>query len=249
MPGSDARHDEEAIRAFFNQVKTYDLLVANDYMAHAGIHRALREYLSIRKQPFSLIDLGCGDASRIADTLKGLPVQQYVGVDLSPVALLHARENMSRVDVNASFVESDLIAFLESAKPEPVDVIVAGFAAHHLNRPDKRRLLQLCLRNLNQGGTLCYFDVFRRQGETREAYLQAYFSNLDRTWMALAAEERNQVKEHILTSDRPETYATIAALATEAGFTTQTEPLYQDTLKFHRLYHFTLPSMRARAPS
>jgi len=240
MPGSDARHDEAAIRDFFDQVKIYDVLVDNDYMAHSGIHRALREYLSIRNQPFSMIDLGCGDASQIATTLKGLPVRQYVGIDLSPVALVQARENMSWSAVNASLVESDLVAFLESAETEPVDVIVAGFAAHHLNRPDKRRLLQLCLNNLKQGGALCYYDVFRRQGETREAYLEAYFSNLDRAWTALTAEERNQVREHILASDRPETYTAIAALASEAGFTVPDAPLFEDDLGFHRLYCFSL---------
>lgn len=235
----DTRHDAEAIRAFFNEVTIYDVLVANDYMAHTGIHRALRENLSGLKEPFSIIDLGCGDASRIAGTLQGLPVRDYFGVDLSSVALRRAEENMSTVAGTLSFFEDDLIAFLNSGKTEPVDVIVAGFAAHHLNEPDKRRLLRLCMRNLKQDGALYYYDVFRRTGETRETYLEAYLSNLDRTWTALTPEERGQVKDHILACDRPETYETIAALASATGFTVAAEPLYEDDLRFHRLYRFT----------
>lgn len=245
MSAKDTRHDEEAIEDFFNRhLNVYDLIVRNDYMAHAGIHQALREDLSARKRPFSVIDLGCGDASQLAGTLDGLPVQDYTGVDLASVALEEARKNMGKVTDNISFFAMDFVSFLDFAGCDSADVIVAGFAVHHLNVEDKRRLFHLCVRKLREGGVLYYFDVFRRQGETREQYFEAYFSYIDNTWLKLASETTEQTKGHILNCDHPEAFSTIATLAAEAGFTIPDNPLYQDDLKFHRLYCFTLPNMR-----
>jgi SAM-dependent methyltransferase len=240
MPEPEGRHNEEAIKAFFNEWSVYDLMVKNDYMAHAGIHQALRRDLAARRQPISVIDLGCGDASRIAGTLKGLPVRQYVGVDLSAVALDVAGRNIGTIAANALFFEMDLVSFLDSAECETADVIVAGFAAHHLDLADKQRFLQLCSARLESDGALYYYDVFRRPGETREQYLLAYLTNLDDTWRELSPEARERTKDHVLRCDRPETYSTIAALAAEAGFSTADEPLFQDGIGFHRLYRFTL---------
>lgn len=243
MSKRNTRYNEEAIKAFFNQCKVYDLIVRNNYMAHAGIHQALRENLSVRERPFSVIDLGCGDTSQIAGTLYGLPVKEYTGVDLAAVVLDEARKNMVKTADNTSFFEMDFIAFLESEKSESADVIVAGFAAHHLNDADKQHLFHLCSGKLNEGGVLYYFDVFLRQGETRDQFFEAYLSNMDNTWLELSPEIREQSKNHIINCDHPETINTIATLASEAGFTKPCKPLFQDGLKFHRLYCFTLANM------
>lgn len=228
----------EVIRAFFDQWHVYDVLVKNDYMAHAGILRVLRESLSAREESFSVIDLGCGDASRMADTLDGLPLSAYVGVDLSSVALEMARSNADRIAANASFFEMDFLSFLDSARCEPADVIVIGFAAHHLNEEDKRRLLRLCSRKLREEGALYYYDVFRREGQSRDQYFEAFFSNVDDNWLALSPEGREELRNHVLNCDRPEMYSTIAGMASEAGFAVPGKPLFQDDTGFHRLYRF-----------
>lgn len=233
--------NEEAIKAYFNQWKVYDQIIRNDYMAHNGIHQALRKDLSIRRRPFTVLDLGCGDASQMARTLHGLPVQAYFGVDLSWVALEEGRKNMGPVADKTSFFEMDFMSFLESGIRETVDVIVAGYTVHHLGEVDKRRLFHLCSNMIREGGVFYYYDLFRREGETREQFFEDYFSHLDSTWLDLSPETRAQTKDHAMNCDHPETYGTIATIALETGFTLPNEPIFQDSYLFHRLYCFIKP--------
>jgi methylase of polypeptide subunit release factors len=45
-------------------------------------------------EPFSFLDLGCGDAATLAPVLKGCQVKSYNGVDLSEPALALAVKNL-----------------------------------------------------------------------------------------------------------------------------------------------------------
>jgi SAM-dependent methyltransferase len=234
------RPDKKAIKAYFDQWSIYDVIIKNDYMAHSGIYNSLREALVSRgDDPFSLVDLGCGDASQIAATLRGLPIRNYVGIDLSPVALDYARKNMAGITDNASFIESDFSEYLKSQQTKEVDVIVAGFTVHHLGASDKAKLFFAAANKLLEGGMLLYYDVFRRDEESREEYIDAYTENVDMTWTALSPEDREKTKDHLRCFDFPETQEALSSMARDAGFTTHSVPLFQDENRFHRLYSFT----------
>jgi len=236
----EIRHDEQAIKAYFNQWSIYDVIIKNDYMAHAGIHKALREALkALGDRPIAIIDLGCGDASQIAATLNGLPIRKYTGIDLSPVALDYARKNMEGIPKDASFVESDFTEHLASEHSENADAIIAGFTVHHLGVSDKAALLRAASRKLSEGGTVLYYDVFRRNGESRDQYVDAYCKNIDLTWTALSLEDREKTKEHLRNCDFPETFETLSRMAIDAELTPSSVPLFEDKERFHRLYCFT----------
>lgn len=233
-PGSS-----DAIRAFFDRWHVYELLIRHDYMSHRGIHRALRVALEkSRTSPFSVMDLGCGDSSVVAQTLSGLPVNRYVGVDLSEIALDMAGERLKDASFPLELVAGDLSDHLALGGTEAVDVIIAGFAVHHLDDDEKARFFADCARKLNAGGDLYLFDVFRREGQSREEYMAAYCGWLEGTWFDIPKERRIEIAEHIREYDFPVDFETMSRLASSAGFDVPDGPDFIDRIGFHRLYRF-----------
>ena len=84
----------ESTKQFFDQWQLYQQIIEQNYMAHQGIHRVIRQLINDQfTTPFQFLDLGCGDAQAIATTLTNSQVDMYTGVDLSPNALNLAIEN------------------------------------------------------------------------------------------------------------------------------------------------------------
>jgi hypothetical protein len=67
----------------FDLWDTYQKVVAADYMFHREIGADVRRVLRARTagQPFSFLDLGCGDAATLVPLLEGLALKRYKGVD------------------------------------------------------------------------------------------------------------------------------------------------------------------------
>src|SRR5271168_2273872 len=81
-------------------------------------------------RPFSILDLGCGDAATLVPLLDGLPVERYKGVDLAEPALMLATNNLKSLPCPASLTHEDILAAL--AEDTTYDVICSSFALHHL---------------------------------------------------------------------------------------------------------------------
>lgn len=108
-------------------------------------------------QPGSLLDLGCGDGRLAALALEGRPsLRRVVAVDNSPAMLERARHRFTG-DRRVSVREWDL-----SRSIEPLgtfDVIVSGFAIHHLHDDRKRSLFAEVARRLVPGGLFANLEV------------------------------------------------------------------------------------------
>lgn len=239
------QHNSEDVKQFFNQWHLYQQIMENNYIAHHGIHAALRKFVvSQFDKPFTLLDLGCGDASAIPSTFAGTTLQAYTGVDLSPVVLQQAAKNLMAVPFEIDLVEDDFTRYLAHSGWKHFDVVLAGFALHHLYLEEKRQFFKQCYAILEPSGYFLLYDVFRRPSETREEYIQAYSRNCRERWTQLSYEKLADVIEHINECDFPETYETIATVASEAGFTSKPTPLSADALRFHCLYNFQRNSCR-----
>jgi tRNA (cmo5U34)-methyltransferase len=110
--------------------------------------------------PATVLDLGCGDGRLAALMLDARPsVTRVVAVDASPPMLERARarfEEDARVEVR----EWDLSVALDPlAEQGPYDVIVSGFAIHHLEDPRKRELFGEVVRLLRPGGWFANLEV------------------------------------------------------------------------------------------
>jgi len=233
------QHDTEQAKQYFDRWHLYRQIIGNDYMAHQSIHAALRKFVVSRiDKPFSLLDLGCGDASAIAGAFAGTGLQTYTGVDLSPAALGQAAKNLESVSYEVRLVEYDFTAYLAQSGLERYNVILSGFALHHLFPDEKREFFRKCHAALESPGYLLLYDVFRREGETREDYMRAYCRHCSDRWTGLSDDSLSSAIEHIKECDYPETYTTIVMMANEAGFTSEPAPLFVDASQFHCLYGF-----------
>lgn len=226
------------IKAYFDQWRVYDLIIQNDYMAHRGIHEALRTSLSsTRSTQFTVLDLGCGDGAKISQTLSGLQIELYNGVDLSEVALTEAKNVFANSELNTSLVQAEFSKYLSNLQTEEVDVVIAGFAIHHLTNDEKPNFLRSIFDKLAIGGDLFLYDIFRRGNETRDQYLEKYCEYVNETWTALSFEQRKSTQEHAKNCDFPVTYEKLADFAMQAGFSIPSSPIFTDSTGFHSLCH------------
>ena len=117
--------------------------------------RFLRSLLP--NQPHSLLDLGCGDGRLAALVLEERPnLSHVVAIDASPPMLEKARERFAgdeRITVH-KWDLADSIAPLGS-----FDVIVSGFAIHHLEDDRKRSLFAEVAHQLHPAGLFANLEV------------------------------------------------------------------------------------------
>lgn len=208
--------DESAIR-FFHVWDTYAKVVAANYMFHREIGEAIKETLTTQfdGRPFTVIDLGCGDAATFAPLLEGRAVKTYRGADLSEAALALAKENLSRLGCPVTLDHVDMMSELESAPA--ADVINVSFALHHLTTEQKAEFLRLASKKLAPGGVLLLTDVVREEGQGLADYLSTYTGWLRRSMVSLSDAEKDAICDHILNNDLPEMASVLRAQAADAG--------------------------------
>ena len=207
-----------ASKSFFDTWDTYQKVVAGDYMFHREIGVALKRVLRAQfgGQPFSILDLGCGDASTLTPLLEGLALQRYKGVDLSETALALAAENLKALACPVDLAHADILAAL-AAESVAYDVIYSSFALHHLPTAQKAEFFQLAAQKLNKGGVLLLVDVVREEDETLEVYHERYCDWLRRGFSALNGDEKNLICDHIVNNDLPDPCSVLQAQARAAG--------------------------------
>jgi SAM-dependent methyltransferase len=199
LAGAGAASDEEkrkAVAMFKQSWEVYTKVVEADHMSHAVLYDALAADMLGRhasRGGFSLVDLGCGGADALAAMFRRAPpalaagVRSYTGVDLSDVALAHARANLlggpvgggfpdvrasapeagvlPSLSADARFEEADMVSFAESLPENSADVVLAAFALHHLTPAQKDAVLRAAARALKKpGGTFYYLDVWMEAG-------------------------------------------------------------------------------------
>jgi hypothetical protein len=75
--------DAAALAQFQQQWVTYGKLVASDCLSQREVSGILHDTLNEAfKQPFSFLDIACGDASMMKAALAGTKVRHYHGIDL-----------------------------------------------------------------------------------------------------------------------------------------------------------------------
>jgi SAM-dependent methyltransferase len=243
--GPGAATDDEKARAVAIFRQTWDVytkVVEHDYMSHVLLFDGLSKDMLARhggQKPFSIVDLGCGGADALAATLRRSPelarsIDSYKGVDLSDIALAHARANMRGGPVQggfpdvrssappdgalpssscaAEFVEADMVSFAESLPAQSADVVLAAFALHHLTPEQKEAVVKAAARALVPGGTLYYLDVWMRDDatETRDSYLQRYKSLMS-GWDSLTERESSFIWDHVSAFDFPARESEVAS--------------------------------------
>jgi SAM-dependent methyltransferase len=215
----------------FRGWELYDRITRANHMRHAETEAAVRAVLARRAGALHILDLGCGDGRVAADVLSRSRVVGYVGIDLSPGALeLHGRRpapGSCPGEVERRLVCGDLAEALAALPVGGFDLVLAGFSLHHFPTDRKAGILDDIARVLAPGGWFIWTDTYRREGESREAFLDRLFVEVRTTWVAATPDEREQFVSHIGEFDHPEPWSWMTARLAARGLTSAAV-LYQD---------------------
>lgn len=225
-PDPGASEDVAGVREFFSRWDIYKKVVRCNYLHHREAYAALAAALRRFDRPLRFLDLGAGDAAWTSRVLAGRPVSRYEAVDLSPIALDLARENLAEVAWEKVFTTGDFVGVLRGSGIRH-DVIFIGLSLHHLPRRDKEAFLPVVRRHLADGGSFLCYEPINEPGESRDAVLARWWKVVLAEWTELTAEERAAVQDHVFGNDYPESCGDYAAMAAAAGFA-ETRVLYRD---------------------
>jgi SAM-dependent methyltransferase len=142
-------HDHEKVEEYVGRV--------NRLAARQAGEVELVEALPARVE--RVLDLGCGDGKLAAVVLDARPeATEAVGLDRSAPMLELARQRFAG-EPRARLLEHDL----EAALPDlgTFDVVVSGFAIHHLADERKRSLFREAAGVLRPGGVFANLEVIR----------------------------------------------------------------------------------------
>ncbi len=147
-----------------DQVSWYTMRIGKLEARLAG-EAALRDALPAA--PRSILDLGCGDGRLGAVVLEAFPsVARMVAADRSEPMLRLARQR---------FLDDDRVEVVEFDLNDPLrlnetfDVVVSGFALHHLDDRRKRSLFAEICQALNSEGVFANLDVVQSLTPRRHA--------------------------------------------------------------------------------
>lgn len=214
--------------ALFSQWQTYAKLVQHNHMLHREFFDVIAGVLSQRfSKPVSILDLGCGDAVPALRLLRQIRANRYVGVDESQGALAIAGEHLDGLSLNFELACTDMRLALSRAGVR-FNTVMSSYALHHLDFASKRELLRDALRRLTEDGCFIVADIFRREGESRSTYLDAWIRHAQESYTSLDMDELDLLFEHVRTRDFPEAPSVLEQLSREAGYSSF-ELVYQQS--------------------
>jgi cyclopropane fatty-acyl-phospholipid synthase-like methyltransferase len=116
------------------------------------------------------------------------------------------------------------------------DVIFTGFAVHHLDVKQKRKLFHACAAKLVPGGTFIMVNVACGKGQTREQYFEGYLDTMRTRWTAIRPKDMDAACDYVAAYDFPETVLSLIRMAEAAEFH---EARLMDRFAQHHVMVFT----------
>ena len=137
-------------------------------------------------KPKTIMDLGCGNGIIGKYLLASCPGSKGVFIDISDAMLESAGENLEQFP-GSEIIKGDLssVGWLEVIdKNKPVDIVVSGFAIHHLTDQRKRDLYTEIYEILSPGGIFLNLDhVDSASPEVEHLFEQYYIDHLHKFQM------------------------------------------------------------------
>lgn len=122
------------------------------------------DYIPKDLKPKRIVDLGCGTGNLSEGVVNQYPEAELIAVDLSASILQEAAERLKNYS-NIKYLNEDFNTLEFEAGS--VDLIVSSIALHHLNDPQKEKLLKKIYTWLSPNGILIFGDQFAGSTEAR----------------------------------------------------------------------------------
>jgi SAM-dependent methyltransferase len=209
-------NDETSL--FRHSWSLYDALAEMNYMHHQEIYACVAELMRDIHQrgPWTIMDLGCGNARFLAPCLISTTPEHYIGIDLSPPALEEAHARFLAELPSCTLHCANMLTFMETSPPL-ADVVFSSFAVHHLSLDEKKRLFLACAKALRPNGLISLVDVAREEDQDRQSYLASYIGAMRSQWICISDSDLDAACAHVQDFDYPETLSTLRSMAKEAG--------------------------------
>jgi ubiquinone/menaquinone biosynthesis C-methylase UbiE len=221
---------------FVDAWSVYRKMVDNDYLFHRGAYGTLRRILLQECQnPFTFLDVACGDAGMSVEALSGTAVSHYDGIDISEQALANSAGFLRRLACGHTLMTADFVEALP-AWDKPVDVMWIGLSLHHLQSDGKLAVMREARRIIGGKGRFLIYEDASPDGEDRDGWMRRW-DDQKPSWTAYSEPEWNYVTAHVHSSDFPETHSTWLALGRAAGFS-DVQTRYVSPTNLFRLYDF-----------
>jgi len=222
--------------AIFNRSwNIYAKVVKANHMKHFEFQECTKHAINqFINHPFSMLDLGCGDASSLKPILKKAMLTNYLGIDLSLAAIQLAKKNLLQLEEKVQWLSCDLNS-LELNKSDYFDLVYSSFAIHHLLDQDKAALFKLIFEQLKPGGIFIYIDAYQKFSTGLDAYRKEYSQWIDDTWHALSSNEKQEIKNHLCSYDFPSTQTWINETLVTLGFELL-DSNFEDSRHFYSCY-------------
>jgi SAM-dependent methyltransferase len=236
QPGG-AVADAAALAQFQQQWATYSKLVESDRLAHRELGAILRATLNeVFPSPFTFLDIACGDASMMKAALSGTKVRHYHGIDLSQAALELAAANLAALPCEVDLDHRDFVEAM-LRRDEHADAAWCSLSIHHLATDDKLKLMKAIRGATGARGIFLLYEPTRLADEDRPAFLDRFLRINKPLWKVLTGAEWEQIWQHVVTCDFPETAAVWCQLGRDAGFRAARQ-VFVDPTDFFRLFRF-----------
>ncbi|MCP3660729.1 MAG: class I SAM-dependent methyltransferase [Bacteroidetes bacterium] len=228
------------IKLFFEQWKLYQKIIKHNYMKHKEIATALdTSLLSSKHDGIKILDVGCGDAEVISKVIKAKDIKEYMGIDLTELALQYAKKNMEDIECEKKFLRDDFLQKMQHLQLESkkFDYIIAGYSLHHLTITQKENFFRLAKNLVEEGGQLIIYDLILKKNEKKKAYVERFFDICKKEWCLLEENELKSVFEHVLKNDILETKKSLEDMGEKHGFC-NLEVKFNDYNKFYGFLSF-----------
>ena len=169
-PEPDLVMDDPAQVAAYVEAGRIDGVMAAAYLFHSA------RVSQVIQGCGSVLDLGCGPATQLAQIAELNPDISFTGLDLSPTMLADAERHVAAQGIgNVGFKQGD-ITTLEGIPDQSMDAVTSTMALHHL--PTLRHLedsFRAIRRVLKPGGAL-YLTDFGRLKSLKSVLFFAYMN-------------------------------------------------------------------------
>ena len=189
-------------KAFFEQWNIYQNVIKHNYMYHKQIIEVLHKAL-VSKNNICVLDLGCGDSHILKHSICSSHHIEYLGIDSSFKALEYSAKNLSSVNGDIAHIHGDFLEKLSGLEDE-YDVIIVGYALHHLSKKDKEKCFALVASLLSKEGILFFYDIYSYEDESLEAYKSRACSLYQAKWKHLDSHDMASIITHVKENDIPQ---------------------------------------------